>query len=1045
MTQPGFGIYESLIDEHLRGALQRYPELRPVFGKIDKEEQPSIYAAFVARVLEEALREASPESRLALCNEILTRISSHKDLAHFVSRHLVTSERLPERDKALLLEIKPPHYYEGRLPRPETPMARSSLFTGAPHEPRLAEELNREMCSADGVDILVSFIKWSGLRLLMPGLEELLSRDVKVRVLTTSYMGASDATAIEWLARQPNVSLRVSYDTERTRLHAKAWHFRRDNGYSTAYIGSSNMSHAAMTSGLEWNLKVTAQDLGPILDKFIVEFETCWNSREFIPFDPSEPRALREAIEQARHGGNQARGIFFDLRPYHFQERILEALERERVVHDQWRNLVVAATGTGKTVVAAFDFSRFYQERGRQARLLFIAHRQEILRQARETFRQVLRDQNFGDLLVGDYQPERLDHLFCSVQSLSSRRLWEQTGSSFYDFIILDEAHHSAATTYRPLFDNYQPRIMLGMTATPERMDGDSILPDFGNRLAAEIRLPEALDQKLLCPFHYFGISDPIPLNDDRFWRNGRYDISALDNVYVLDRKNGERRVEAIIDAINKYEPAWDGLKGLGFCVSIRHAEFMAEQFKLRGIAAEALVSGRSDRRDELLKDLGTGRLRFLFTVDMLNEGLDIPEVNIVLFLRPTESLTVFLQQLGRGLRHAPGKDCLTVLDFVGQAHRRYRADIKYRALLPRHRHSIDREVEERFPHLPAGCSIQLDRLARKYVLDNIRENFKNLKNQIPERISTFTSETGQPLTFANFIRFNDYPPEKILNSSTWSEWKATSRLVPVPTDPDLASLRGSLLRATAINGPAEIRRLRAVVRELTGDNITGAIEAAGNAQIPLHYRFWGENGLPEANSIATSLQQVARNRSFINDLSEVLDWAEDSTRIAGLIPQLPFGCELELHARYGNVDIQSYLGKTSFTLHAQRGVGVIHIPELKAYALLITFQKTEREFSPSTMYADYPISRDHLHWESQANTARDHAGGRNLIDHRNRGYTVLIFARATKKESGITTPFTYLGPADKVSDEGERPIKFVWKLRYPMPVEMFEDNRRGG
>ncbi|MDO9110454.1 MAG: phospholipase D-like domain-containing protein, partial [Desulfatirhabdiaceae bacterium] len=289
------GIYESLVDEFLRDAIARRPELRTVFGKIDPEEQPGMYASFVAKVLEQALREESdPERRLELCNRILDQVAGEPGLGHLAKHHLVKEQ------KPILLEITPPHYGTSGIPRPLSPLTESSLFTGSPQEPQLAHELIDEMKSADSVDILVSFIKWSGLRLLMPAFEDLRQRGVPVRVITTSYMGASDAPAVEWLAGMPNVKVRVSYDTERTRLHAKAYHFRRNSDFSTAYIGSANMSNAAITSGLEWNLKVTAQDMAHILEKFTAEFETYWNSREFIPFDPLQPDRFRDAIVRER-------------------------------------------------------------------------------------------------------------------------------------------------------------------------------------------------------------------------------------------------------------------------------------------------------------------------------------------------------------------------------------------------------------------------------------------------------------------------------------------------------------------------------------------------------------------------------------------------------------------------------------------------------------------------------------------------------------------------------------------------------------------------
>lgn len=1042
MTSLPFGIYEELIDEGLRELLDSHPELRSTLAKIDAEEEPRLYAAFVARVLEKALRgEPDSERRRVLCNQLLEKVAGEPDREHLRKHRLTTAA------KPLLLEITPPNFGASRLPRPYTPLAESSLFTGSPQEPQLAHELAEEMRSADGVDVLVSFIKWSGLRLLRDAFEDLRDRRIPVRLITTSYMGASDVNAIEWLAGLPNVEVRISYDTERTRLHAKAWHFRRHSGFSTAYIGSANMSHAAMTSGLEWNLKVTAQDMRHILEKFTVEFETYWHSRDFVPFDPARPEILRTAIDRARNPDITGQAYFFDLHPHPFQERILEALQRERQGHGRWRNLVIAATGTGKTVVAAFDFRRYYEERQRQARLLFVAHRQEILQQALTTFRHVLREQNFGQLLVGQHDAARREHLFCSIGMLNSRKLWEQVGRDFYDYIVLDEAHHGKAESYRPLFDRFDPQILLGLTATPERMDGLNVAADFGNRFAAEIRLPEALGEKLLCPFHYFGVADPVAINGEQFWRNGRYDESALENVYAIDQVPARRRVDAIVEALRRYEPDFSRLKGVGFCVTIRHAEFMAAEFNRRGIPSAAFVSTTNDETCAArLADLKAGRLKFLFTVDKLSEGVDVPEINTVLFLRPTESLTVFLQQLGRGLRHAPEKDCLTVLDFVGQAHRRYRIDIKLKALLPRHRFSIDKEVEQNFPHLPAGCSIQLDRISRQYVLENIRANLAQLNVQIPERMQNFASESGQELTFGNFVRFHNYEPEILLSTTTWSEWKAKAGLIPPAQDPDLAKLRKTLLRAAFTNGPAEIARMRNVVRLLAQGAIDQAIEASSSSIYSVYYHLWGEPGSRLGiQSMAEAFQRLAANHSILADLSEIFDWALDATDVSGEGPRLPFACPLEFHARYSARDIQAAFGKATLETAGQTGVGVLHFPEVKAFALLVTFQKTEKDFSPTTMYDNYPISRDLLHWESQSTTAQRHQDGQNLIRHQARGYTVLVFARDQKTRNRITVPYTYLGPVDMVSYENERPIRFVWRLRSPMPVEMFEDNRKGG
>jgi len=1012
-----------------------------VFAKVDPEEEPALYAAFIARVVEKALKqENDPTARLRLCNQVVDHISG------IPSADFLKGRRLVNREKALLMEITPPHYAKPGMPRPETPLANSSLFTGSPSDPQLVHELQKEMQSADRMDILVSFIKWSGLQLLMSGFEELSRRGGKIRIITTSYMGASDAEAIEWLARQVNTDVRISYDTERTRLHAKAYYFHRETGFSTAYIGSANMSNAAMTSGLEWNLKITSQDLPHIADKFIAEFGTYWNSREFLPYNPEEPQVLREAISHARNRTTFTR-IFFDIRPHPFQERILDALQAERLVHGHWRNLIVAATGTGKTVVAAFDFKRFFDQNQRKPRLLFVAHRREILQQAAETFRAILRIPDFGELLVGPHVAARLDHLFCSVDMLHARKLWEQVGAKFYDFVVVDEVHHGPAASYRNIFEKFEPRILLGLTATPERMDGCSVAADFGNRFAAEIRLPEALDEKLLCPFHYFAVADPVKVDDDKFWVNGRYDVQALEKVYTGTHLQAQERVETILAALQRYEQNLSKVRGIGFCVSVSHAEFMAAECNRRGIPSAVLVGSTDDQsRGGLIEQLRKGDLNLLFTRDVLNEGLDVPEVNTVLFLRPTESLTVFLQQLGRGLRLFPGKDSLTVLDFVGQVHRKYRIDRKLKALLSKNRFNIQREVEMDFPHLPAGCSIQLDHVARGYVLANIRENLRNLADQVPDRLESFTHESGLPLTFGNFVRFHDYEPEVLLKGKTWSQWKATGRLAETPTDPDLGQLKNALISAAQTSGPREIARLRNIVAKLKSGDAAAALVEAGDSAVATHYRLWGLPG-PKTGlkTIEESFERAALNPTLLNDLDEILSWAGDESRIGDKSVSLPFPCSLELHATYGSDELKAALGMATFNSAGITGVGWIHVPVIKVIVSLITFQKTEKEFSPTTMYQDYPISRELLHWETQSQTSQAQESGKNMIHHKERGYTMLFFARSQKKVAAVTAPFVFLGPAELVSYQSERPIQMIWRLNQPMPVDLFEENRRGG
>jgi hypothetical protein len=386
------------------------------------------------------------------------------------------------------------------------------------------------------------------------------------------------------------------------------------------------------------------------------------------------------------------------------------------------------------------------------------------------------------------------------------------------------------------------------------------------------------------------------------------------------------------------------------------------------------------------------------------------------------------------------------VLDFVGQAHRRYRIDRKLKALLSKRRFNIQREVEMEFPHLPAGCSIQLDRVAREHVLANIRENLRNLANQVPDRLEAFEQEANQPLTFGNFVRFHDYQPEALLVRNTWTQWKATARLADIPTDPDLERLRDGMLSAAQTTGPREIARLRKVAAHLRGGDTSAALTELEGSALMTHYRMWGKPGLALGIAdLRESFDRLARNPSVLRDWEEILAWAEDESRVGSTSINLPFPCVLELHADYGSDEIKAALGGATFETAGVTGVGVLHFPECKTIAALVTFQKTEKEFSPSTMYKDYPISRELLHWETQAQTSQSSGQGQNLIHHKARGYTMLFFARSRKKVDGITSPYTFLGTAELMNYQSDRPIQMVWKLAHPMPVEIFEENRRGG
>lgn len=671
------GLYEQIINNSLEKELDSTEKLSTT-APIDSAEAAKVLAKYVAEVVEKGLDNivdngGDINSQVALANRIISTIICETKENTF---HDMTVAKRAEqllalfdrKNNILALDEK------AAIIRPETSIAQSSLFTGAIHEPQMFTELKKEIISCNRIDMLVSFIKWSGLRLIMDELTTFTQNGGELHIITTSYMGATDVKAIEELRKLPNTKIKVSYDTKRTRLHAKTYVFYRDTGFTTAYVGSSNLSNAAISSGLEWNVKVTKKDLPETIDKIEATFESYWNSNEFEYYNEEQKERLSRALKAEKYFDNNNAEVYtMDIAPYFYQQEILDKLEAERKVRGYHRNLVVAATGTGKTVISALDYKRFRKQNpDKPCRLLFVAHREEILKQSMYTFRAVLKDANFGEMFVGSYKPEGIDNLFISIQTFNSQSFTEKTTSDFYDYIIVDEFHHAAAPTYQKLLSYYNPQILLGLTATPKRMDGKSILPYFNNRIAAEIRLPEAIDRKLLCPFQYFGVTDTVDL-DHLKWAAGGYDKGELSRIYTLSGMMANRRADLVVTSLLKYVTDIDDVKGLGFCVTVEHAEFMSNYFNARGIPSMFLTGHSPDEeRKEAKARLVKGEVRFIFVVDIYNEGVDIPEVNTVLFLRPTESLTVFLQQLGRGLRLSEDKECLTVLDFIGQANKKY-------------------------------------------------------------------------------------------------------------------------------------------------------------------------------------------------------------------------------------------------------------------------------------------------------------------------------------------------------------------------------------
>ena len=1041
------GLYEQVINNQLDNELLGIPEARQCTAPIDKAEASKVLAQYLSEVVQKSLDNVADNGgdlsdQIELTNQIVTLIQEKVNETDPESMKVAQRAEqllalLRENDPRLLLRKT-----AADMERPETSVAHSSLFTGATHEPQMFSELKKEITSSDQIYMLVSFIKWSGLRLIIDEVQEFTQNGGQLRIITTSYMGATDIKAIEELSKLPNTEIKVSYDTKRTRLHAKAYVFYRNTGFTTAYVGSSNLSNAAISSGLEWNMKITAKDLPGTIQKISATFESYWNSDEFEFYKEGQRERLFHALRAERlMGDGSSRAFVFDIRPYPYQQEILDKLHAEREVRGLNRNLVVAATGTGKTVISAFDYCRFCKANpGGINRLLFVAHREEILKQSRDTFQGVLKDPNFGELFVGNYKPANLDHLFISIQTINSQALYDILPENYYDYIIVDEFHHAAAPTYQKLLNRFKPKILLGLTATPERMDGKSILDYFDNRIAAEIRLPEAIDRKLLCPFQYFGVSDTVDLTDLR-WVRGGYDKSQLSNLYSLNRAVAERRADHIIRSLDKYVADMDAIKGLGFCVSIEHAKFMAEYFNAAGIPSISLVGeSTEEERRTAKKRLVDGEIRFIFVVDIYNEGVDIPEVNTILFLRPTESLTIFLQQLGRGLRLSGGKECLTVLDFIGQANRKYNFEEKFQALLANTDHSVQYELKHGFISAPKGCYIQLEKKAAKAILDNIKNSF-GIKSGLVGRIATFEEDSGLQLNLSNFVSYYRLDIRVIYRKFSFARLCTTAWVKPNFEEPAEAALTKAFSRLISIDSRRGIRFLLTILPRLN-DVDFATLSPLEQRMLQMFYiTIWLKTADKwDSEEVLQNLHSLSDSPVMLAELMELLQYKYDHIDFIDESVDLGFACPLDLHCTYTRDQI---LVAMDHMTPSNVREGAKWLPGKKIDVLFVTLNKSDRDYSPTTMYNDYSINENLFHWQSQSTTSDTSPVGQRYINHQKLGSKVVLFVREFKADIAGTAPYTFLGTAHYVRHNSSRPINIIWKLDRPIPAKYLKKTNK--
>ncbi|MER5870886.1 DUF3427 domain-containing protein [Streptomyces sp. NPDC002044] len=1036
-AKPVTGLHETLITSGLEEKLKELISSGSVViaDQVSGESSQHVLTRHISRAVGEALKRLPPTEQVDAANVILHSLATLDGETRTGTQEwagpLVDGPRQ-------LLAVSGRAASETYTVRPSTPLSETALITNSPDDPSLGSELRAELATADRIDLLCAFVKWTGLRVLEQSLKAAAARGVPLRVITTTYIGATERRALDRLVREFGAQVKVNYELRSTRLHAKAWLFRRDSRFDTAYVGSSNLSKAALLDGLEWNVRLSSVATPDVLRKFEATFDSYWNERAFESYNPDVDAArLDEALRIA--GGSSkdrdaARVISLsglEVRPFPHQRDMLERLGVERTVHDRHANLLVAATGTGKTVMAALDFKQLQQILGRPLRLLFIAHRKEILEQSLRTYQDVLVDPNFGELLCDGEVPKAWDHVFASVQSLTAKTL-DTLASNHFDVVVFDEFHHGTSPTYRRVLDHFTPKELLGLTATPERMDGLNIQDEFfEGRIAAEMRLWEALEADLLCPFHYFGITDNTDMSA-LAWKRGAYDTQALSALFT----GNEARARLVIRALQDKHSAPETMRALGFCVSVAHAHFMADFFNRAGFHALALSGGTPrDERKAALDALKAGKLNVIFSVDLFNEGLDVPDVDTLLLLRPTSSATVFLQQLGRGLRRSENKSVLTVLDFIGQHRKEFRFEEQFRALTNLTRNRLLTSVENDFPKPPPGCQIILEPKAKDLIIENIR-------NQINVNVTQLTREVTAHATteLCVYLKESGRRISELYrgNGNSWTGLLRRAKLLttPVPEGEDALLKRVSAF--LHVDDPERIRSYAALITD--GAPAYADLDAQGQSYARMFFFSLWPLGAGFSR-YQDGFDSLRSHHAFRDELRQVLAHDLDRTEhvpvaLTGDHAALP----LTVHASYSREEILPALGQGELggSLPGHFREGVRWCEGIRTDALFVTLEKDAKDFSPQTQYKDYASGECQFHWESQNSTSDTSPTGVRYRTHAEKGSHVLLFVRRFKKtDIGGPQAWMLLGPAEYADHEGSKPMGIEWKLHHEIPAHV--------
>ncbi len=939
--------------------------------------------------------------------------------------------------------------------------------------------------------ISVSFVRNSGVNVLKDVLKELADRNVPGQILASTYLGYTQPKALDDLAKFPNIKLKIYVPNEKDGFHPKGYLFKQtvlDNKEQwTVIIGSSNLSGAALKSNIEWN--VLKNDLcgensepGPFSKSVLEEFDELWNSRYAKDYSDEFIISYRDYLIKQKEiqKENVKRGIFsFEeqtIKPNDMQSEAIVKLQRLRQTGET-KALAIAATGSGKTYMSVFDAMQY-----KPKKLLFVVHREDILHKAKESFDRVCTDKDYSSgYYTGNKKDADVKYLFATRDTL--RNHYTDFTPDEFEYIVVDEAHHATSPSYKTILDYFKPKFLLGLTATPERSDSGDIYSLFDNNIAVEIRLRQALQYGLICPFHYFGLTDVTGIDYSSINPEDEKYLEKVSKMLMISR-----RVDYILEKVNFYGFDGDKAKILGFCATVEHAKYMATEVNKRlGEGTAVALSGEDSVpvREHYVQNLedDKNQLQYIFTVDIFNEGIDIPTVNMVLLLRPTDSSIIFIQQLGRGLRKIPDKDFVTVLDFIGNYQKSFLMAIALYGKQEYDKDSLKVAVDTDFADLPGGTYIHMDKIAKEQILrqlDNekfmsmkyMKESYYSFKKVCggkvplltdylkhdgsvdPMKFTVFNAQIKTYLEFVAKVEIETHPEfQELLNNEYYKAFiRFLNYFMPLYRLEEFCCIKFLIEKCMKTNNYSEkitIDEIMDLSQKYFEECKHSSFKYAIELLIGLHlgqteYKSF-KNGFCVLNNSAISLNQNLAN--FLADDTELSrlgrKYLLDTIEYSVLRFEDTFGLQtndypfLKLYKEYSKSAV-THLCQTNNIFTPMPGV--IQLNE-KSYYIFVNLHKGA-DVKDSINYKDKFITPGVFQWQSPNSTKRDSETGRDWVYNLQRGVTLHLFVRKFEKIEGITQPFMYLGEVITFPDsaEGEKPITMLFALQHRVPDDIYQE-----